>query len=186
MRENAARLAEVAGTRAGTVNARPGNLPAYVRAKQAKGKIYYYFATGQPGPDGKDVLVRLPDKHSPDFAKAVADATLARWQRTPQRFTPAEVIAHDAEGDFLYFAQCGNAVKIGRAGDVAARMAGIQTNNPQIVDCVCTLTGRGHEEKHWHAMFADQRIRGEWYEWTPKVAEAIEAARRGKKPWKPA
>jgi len=161
-----------------------GSLPAHVRMKKAKGRTYYYFDSGLKDDNGKTELLRLPHLGDPEFAAAVAAATLERWQRIPPRFTPrSEVVVGDAQGDYLYFARCGNAVKIGRARDVVVRMVNMQTNNPDPVDCLCSLTGRGHEEDRWHAMFAADLIRGEWYKWTPRLAQAIDDARHGKKPW---
>jgi hypothetical protein len=166
-----------------TAGARRGALPAHVHKKKAKGRTYYYFATGRQDSEGRRELQRLPHKDDPTFAEAVAAATLERWQRITPRFTPGEVIVHDACGDYLYFAQCGDAVKIGRTRNIEIRMANMQVQNPQLVDCLCSLTGRGHEEKEWHAMFAADLIRGEWFRWTPRLAKAIDDARRGKKPW---
>ena len=166
-----------------TERARVGALPAHVRIKKAKGRAYYYYSTGRKNADGRPELKRLPHKDDPSFAEAVAAATLERWQRITPRFTPREVIVPDARGDHLYFIQCGEAVKIGRARDIAARLANMQANNPQPLDCLCSLTGRGHEERHWQAMFATDLIRGEWFAWTPRLAKAIDEARRGKKPW---
>lgn len=162
---------------------RYGTLPAHVRAKKAKGRTYYYYLTGRTNEHGRPEHQRLPHKDDPTFAEAVATATLERWQRIRPRFSHGETVVSDAHGDYLYFARCGDAVKIGRARNVVARMANMQVNSPHEVDCLCSLTGRGHEEKEWHAMFAADLIRGEWFTWTPRLAKAIDDARRGKKPW---
>jgi hypothetical protein len=88
--------------------------------------------------------------------------------------------------DDLYFFRAGDAVKIGRAGDVFKRMVNTQANNHLELDCVCRLPRRGYEEHQWHAYFRDVWIRGEWFDWIPEIAAAIELARKDKPWWAPA
>ncbi len=82
-----------------------------------------------------------------------------------------------AKGD-LYFIRAGDAVKIGRTRDVAARVRNIQANNHEEVDCLVVLKGRGHEEKVWHQQFRDGHIRGEWFRWSPEIELAVNEARQ--------
>jgi integrase len=55
-------------------------LPKHVRPKKAKGRTYYYFATGVKV-DGKEVLKRLPDIRDPDFGRMLAAAQSGRTRR---------------------------------------------------------------------------------------------------------
>jgi len=73
----------------------------------------------------------------------------------------------------------GGPVKIGRASNVDKRLSQVQCGCPQTIDQVISFPHRGHEEREWHAHFASQRIRGEWFEWTPGLEEAIKRAGRG-------
>jgi integrase len=55
-------------------------LPKHVRRKVAKGRTYYYFATGTRI-DGKEVLKRLPDIRDPDFGRMLSAAQSGRTRR---------------------------------------------------------------------------------------------------------
>lgn len=55
--------------------------PLYVHTKNAKGKTYYYFDTGQKKPNGRPILSRLPDKRDPTFGRKLADAQSLRKKR---------------------------------------------------------------------------------------------------------
>jgi integrase len=61
-------------------------LPTYVRVKEAKGRTYYYYDTGQKDAKGKPILTRLPAVSDPDFGRSLAAATANRnkKQRGPQ------------------------------------------------------------------------------------------------------
>lgn len=171
------------------------NLPKYVRAKVAKGRTYYYFDTGKVGKNGKPLLAPLPPPGDRRFDAELRKERHRRWQHEtrvigpivrkiapPTTFDPAtlEGVSYDS----LYFIRAGAAVKIGRAADVFRRMANMQANNHLELDCICKLRGRGHEEVAWQAYFHDHWIRGEWFEWSEHIAEAIELAREGKRWWR--
>jgi hypothetical protein len=84
----------------------------------------------------------------------------------------------------LYFILAGkSAVKIGRAVDVWKRIQNMQTNNHEELNCVLRLVGRGQEEPVWHRAFADYRVRGEWFDWSSEVQDAIQCAREGGDWW---
>lgn len=53
----------------------------YLRRKQAKGKTYWYFDTGQKDAEGKPILTRLPDKRDLAFGGSYARALAARTAR---------------------------------------------------------------------------------------------------------
>ncbi len=174
------------------------SLPRYVRKKTAKGRTYFYFDTGKQSADGKPILTPLPAPGTAGHTVQLKKAQLARWkyftrvipnqQRTSRPaddFDPAVLeIVPTADGDDLYFIRCADAVKIGRATDVFTRLVHIQVNNPLDCDCICRLPCRGFEERQWHAYFRDLWIRGEWFEWRPELAAAVELARRGEKWWR--
>ena len=80
------------------------------------------------------------------------------------------------KGD-LYFIRAGHAVKIGHTTNIAKRLLKMQVDNHEPVDCLVLLRGCGHEERRWHEMFAADRIRGEWFKWTPALQAEVERLR---------
>lgn len=58
----------------------PRELPKHVRRKVAKGRTYYYFATGVKV-DGREVLKPLPDLRHPDFGRMLSAAQSGRTRR---------------------------------------------------------------------------------------------------------
>jgi hypothetical protein len=81
-----------------------------------------------------------------------------------------------AKGD-LYFIRAGKAVKIGHTHNIVARLGNMQANNPQELDCLLLLRGKGHEERDWHKRFKAEHIRGEWFRLSPRIKRAIEKER---------
>lgn len=177
-------------------------LPKYVHVKRAKGRTYYYYDTGKANSRGRRIRTRLPSPDAGNFQQALARAELSRrtCESRPDRpiirksepkfgeFDPATLEGGDrpTQGDDLYFIRAGNFVKIGRAADVWKRMTNMQANNPVELDCIGHLRGRGHEERAWQAYFRDFWIRGEWFEWSLHLADAIADAREGKQWWREA
>lgn len=77
----------------------------------------------------------------------------------------------------VYFVTCreANAVKIGSSGDPRLRLKEIQWGCPLEVTLEAILPGAAEDEHAFHARFADDRIRLEWFSLTPMI-EAIIAA----------
>lgn len=85
---------------------------------------------------------------------------------------------------FVYFVRAEyarKAVKIGRANNVAKRLAGLQTACPEELTLLCAVRcsewrpiAASALEAKLHASFADLRIHGEWFEWHDDIARAIE------------
>jgi hypothetical protein len=84
----------------------------------------------------------------------------------------------EMKGD-LYFIRCGRAVKIGHTTNIAQRLANMQVNTPEEIDCLLLLRGQGHCEREWHKRFAADRIRGEWFWLTADLEAAILDEREG-------
>jgi hypothetical protein len=83
-------------------------------------------------------------------------------------------------GDALYFIQEGEdgPIKIGR-GDPQGRLKGLQTGNPRVLRIRAHVPNEGYTEIFWHAVFADARIRGEWFEPRPELCAAIKWVEKG-------
>lgn len=56
-----------------------------------------------------------------------------------------------------------SAVKVGRADDVAKRVAQLQTGNPHPLRLIYVLPGAGGLEADLHLRFEDDHLRGEWF-----------------------
>lgn len=69
----------------------------------------------------------------------------------------------------VYILDDGHAFKIGIThGYVAARVAGLQTGNPRLINTVATVSPATQAvETHLHAVFGRWSLRGEWFERIP-------------------
>lgn len=86
--------------------------------------------------------------------------------------------------DDLYFIQSATGyVKIGRAKRPSQRLRDLQTANPHQLELLGTLVGRGYEEKVWHWAFCVERSKGEWFEMSEQLEEAIFLAEGGERWW---
>jgi hypothetical protein len=65
----------------------------------------------------------------------------------------------------IYFLhnEAGKAIKIGHSGGLKGRLSDIQVGNHVTLVLLGTIPGDEDEETRLHDMFADQRIRGEWF-----------------------
>ncbi len=74
---------------------------------------------------------------------------------------------------FTYFIQGHplTPVKIGRARNVASRLASLQTGTPNELRVLLTL--EGDREAELHAMFSAWRTRGEWFLWCDAISDFI-------------
>ncbi|MFE7512748.1 GIY-YIG nuclease family protein [Streptomyces sp. NPDC057540] len=76
-------------------------------------------------------------------------------------------------------------VKIGKANSPADRLASLQTGNPTPLRILWVHEGDQQLEGHLHAVFADYRVRGEWFDLAPlgdpvvAVQAAVDAAAHG-------
>lgn len=65
----------------------------------------------------------------------------------------------------IYFIQSehGGEIKIGRADDVAKRLAGLQTSRPDKLLILAAAPGSTQQERELHDRFAAHRVKGEWF-----------------------
>lgn len=73
----------------------------------------------------------------------------------------------------LYFARVADAVKIGHARDVKARMRLLRVDNAGEVELLGTVAGTLEGERAIHERFAHLRIRGEWFEATDELLHFV-------------
>lgn len=76
----------------------------------------------------------------------------------------------------VYFVTDGEFVKIGRTnGSERKRRAGYQTGNPKPLTLLAVIPNAS--EAALHAMFASNRVRGEWFEMCPEIDAFLTAWR---------
>lgn len=65
-----------------------------IKRTKAKGRVYYYFRTGQKTPAGKEILTRLPDMKDPGFWDSYAACQGAKTRRAnaPRELTVPDLI----------------------------------------------------------------------------------------------
>ena len=54
-------------------------------------------------------------------------------------------------------------IKIGKTKNVAARLRSLQTSNPHRLQVIKTISSDTLSEQELHRLFANQRMRGEWF-----------------------
>lgn len=64
---------------------------------------------------------------------------------------------------FVYFAHCGNQIKIGQTLDIAKRMSSLATGNPFPITLIAAITGSRWLERAIHARLRSYRLSGEWF-----------------------
>lgn len=88
-----------------------------------------------------------------------------------------EVIHYALGGDYwakktwIYFVRVGDAVKIGRAKDLGARLRLLRVDNADEVQLLAKIRGTVAGEKEIQDLFHKSRIRGEWFRETPELIE---------------
>lgn len=75
---------------------------------------------------------------------------------------------------FVYFMHAGQFVKIGLSNDVKRRRQQIQGSNPEKVKLLLAMRGNTYYEEAWHAVFHEYHVRGEWFEFGPRIKRAID------------
>lgn len=78
----------------------------------------------------------------------------------------------------VYFVQQGASgpIKIGKAANVAARIASLQTANPYPLTLLGTAAGGIERERELHERFAADRLHGEWFAPSLALLDFIESA----------
>lgn len=89
-----------------------------------------------------------------------------KWNEVEARF-PKE-----AKG-FIYFAQCGEYVKIGFTYSLSTRLACLQTSNPHTIALLGYICGSKDDETTIHERFSSLRHRGEWFRDGPELRTFI-------------
>ena len=62
-------------------------------------------------------------------------------------------------------------VKIGRTSDVAQRLQTLQTGSPHELRVLLAM--KGDREQELHTRFKADKIRGEWFRWSPGIRDLV-------------
>lgn len=81
----------------------------------------------------------------------------------------------------VYFIQSGNTVKIGLSASPKERLANMAVGNHADLKLLATATGGMRRERAFHKRFADDHIRGEWFELSPAIKKCIAGLRSARK-----
>jgi hypothetical protein len=63
----------------------------------------------------------------------------------------------------VYFVRCGDLIKIGTTICLPSRLDTFATDAPHPPEVLLVVAGGRTEERQVHALFADERVRGEWF-----------------------
>lgn len=82
------------------------------------------------------------------------------------------------ECTYIYCIQSGDGgpIKIGKADDVEARLAGLQVGNPARLRLMAAVRAPAQLEKQLHAYLDEHRIGGEWFRPEGEVLEIVRLA----------
>ena len=77
---------------------------------------------------------------------------------------------------YVYFVRNSDndVIKIGFASNLGARIASLQTGNPELLVLVMSLLGSREEEKQIHERFSSKRLRGEWFSLDAELEEFLD------------
>lgn len=74
---------------------------------------------------------------------------------------------------FVYFARCGDFVKIGHSWCPEDRIRYIAVASPYPVELLAKFAGTLLDERHVHYFLREHRHRGEWFRWCPAIQEIV-------------
>lgn len=84
----------------------------------------------------------------------------------------------DICGSYVYFvwSKDTDLVKIGLAKDVGARLSAMQTGSPIPLTLIGLIPGRQRVEERIHALFAEERRKGEWFARSSRLEDFLRQA----------
>ena len=115
----------------------------------------------------------------PDYPYTEEQMIEAMLRNAMRHYTPPVAAkpsrsSKDMDG-FVYFMSDGEAIKIGKANDIKARLSGLQTSTHRPISVLGAVAGGYRKERLLHRMFADRRLRGEWFEDCAEIRDYVDA-----------
>ena len=73
--------------------------------------------------------------------------------------------------DLVYLLQCNEFVKIGRTGNMIARLQNYKSSNPMQMYIIGLISGGAKEEKALQKMFDHLWVKGEWFKYDQEIVQ---------------
>lgn len=109
-----------------------------------------------PALDWTDLPLPLCRKHAIAVWLRVTAELKGRLQsRPPRELAPPQPV--------VYFIRSGDLIKIGTTTCLTARISALATHGPEQPQILLVVPGGYAEERQVHALFRDDRVRGEWF-----------------------
>lgn len=86
---------------------------------------------------------------------------------------PCKYESRLAKNKFLYFIQCGDAIKIGISSDPEIRLETLATGAPGKLTLIAMIKNCGDKENYCHKYLSHLRIHGEWFRYTEEINKLI-------------
>jgi T5orf172 domain. len=74
----------------------------------------------------------------------------------------------------IYFAKCGDHIKIGIANNVKKRLSGMQTGSAAPITLLASFGGGVHDERKLHERLRAHWVQGEWFRDCPEVRAVMD------------
>jgi Meiotically up-regulated gene 113 len=85
-------------------------------------------------------------------------------------------------GELVYFVRAGDAVKIGRTGNLAARLKALATGSAVVLELLAAVPGGARLEARLHRRWRHLRLRGEWFRADEELLRSIREEAGGRPP----
>jgi hypothetical protein len=107
--------------------------------------------------------------------RLVAEAQLRHRHQASAAKANGKVMkaANDNATSYVYFITDGEAIKIGKADKPKSRLSGLQTSHHKPLRFLATMPGGAELERELHGVFAQFRIRGEWFKDCREIRDFI-------------
>ncbi len=92
---------------------------------------------------------------------------------------PARLTRRLHSSKSLYFALCGDAVKIGVSSSPESRLDALQVGAPSKLYLLATIPEMGKKEAECHRRLAHLQLHGEWFRYTEEVDNLIKELQNG-------
>jgi hypothetical protein len=120
----------------------------------------------------------MPARVAGEWIETLVSLDNGTLKRTTFRDGRYSTLAHTREYKTLYFvqAQISKAVKIGTTTfPVCVRLAQLQTGNHEQLEVIMSIESVDpYLESDLHSLFSKDKIRGEWFRYTPEMRDFIE------------
>ncbi len=82
-------------------------------------------------------------------------------------------------GELVYFVRAGDAIKIGRTGNLAARLRALATASAVPLELLAAVPGGAAQEARLHRRWRHLHIRGEWFRADEELLRSIREEEAG-------